>query len=125
MGAAVFDITPENFRQRLSRARRDLRSFMENQCGLVDPATPCRCSKKTRAYVQAGVVNPSNLRFHRSHLRKVNEVVAQKSRRLEAWVELFRDHPFQNGPDLVPALRSVIHSPSLLETTEMPRRPPV
>src|SRR5436190_24049768 len=40
VGAELIDISPENFRQRLARARRDLHSFMNDKCGLVNPANP-------------------------------------------------------------------------------------
>jgi RNA polymerase sigma factor (sigma-70 family) len=40
VGAEVLEITTENFRQRLTRARRDLRSFMNDKCGLVNKANP-------------------------------------------------------------------------------------
>ena len=58
VAAEVLEISPENFRQRLARARRDLRNFMNDQCGLVNPANPCRCAKKTRGFIQAGYVDP-------------------------------------------------------------------
>src|SRR5229473_5758860 len=65
VAAEVLEITPENFRQRLARARRDLRNFMNNKCGLVNQANPCRCAKKTRGFIQAGHVDPENLLFLR------------------------------------------------------------
>src|SRR6266481_4845284 len=36
VGAEVMEITTANFRQRLARARRDLRTFMNDKCGLVN-----------------------------------------------------------------------------------------
>ena len=63
VAAEVLEITPDNFRQRLARARRDLRNFMNDKCGLVNQANPCRCAKKTRGFIQAGYawVDPENL----------------------------------------------------------------
>jgi hypothetical protein len=46
VAAVVLQISPENFRQRPARARRDLRNFMNDMCGLVKQANPCRCAKK-------------------------------------------------------------------------------
>src|SRR5439155_14836307 len=46
VGGELLEISPENFRQRLARARRDLNSFMHDKCGLVNSANPCRCAKK-------------------------------------------------------------------------------
>ena len=47
VGAEVLEMTSDNFRQCLVRARRDLHSFMNQQCGLVNKGNPCRCPKKT------------------------------------------------------------------------------
>src|SRR6202045_4721713 len=46
VGADVLEITAESFRQRLTRARRDLRNFMNDKCGLVNKSNPCLCAKK-------------------------------------------------------------------------------
>jgi RNA polymerase sigma factor (sigma-70 family) len=48
VAAEILEITSENFRQRLARARRDLRNFMNDKCGLLNQRNPCRCAKKTR-----------------------------------------------------------------------------
>jgi len=63
VGAKLLEISADNFRQRLSRARRELHSFMNDKCGLVNPANPCRCAKKTRGFMQAGYVDPAKLLF--------------------------------------------------------------
>ena len=36
LGAELLDISRENYRQKLSRARRDLHNFMQDKCGLVN-----------------------------------------------------------------------------------------
>src|SRR5205085_11905585 len=73
-GAELLDSSRDNFRQKLSRARRDLHSFMENKCGLVNAANPCRCPKKTQGFAKAGYLNPEKLLFARAHVTKVREV---------------------------------------------------
>jgi RNA polymerase sigma factor (sigma-70 family) len=62
-GAQVLDCTREAFRQRVSRARRTLRYVIDNRCGLVDPANPCRCGRQIAASVQAGILRPDDLRL--------------------------------------------------------------
>jgi hypothetical protein len=66
VGAEVLEISPENFRQRLTRARRDLRNFINDKCGLVNKSNPWRCAKKTRGFIQEGHVDPDNLLFSRA-----------------------------------------------------------
>ena len=65
VAAELLEITREAFRQRLTRARRDLASFMNDKCGLVNSANPCRCAKKTRGFIAAGHVDAANLLFAR------------------------------------------------------------
>src|SRR5206468_11548746 len=48
VGAEVLEMTPENFRQCLARARRHLHSFMNIQCGLSNKCNQCRCLYKHR-----------------------------------------------------------------------------
>ena len=65
VGGAILETTADNFRQGLTRARRDLHSFMNNQCGLVNTNNPCRCPKKTRGFIEEGHVDPHDLLFRR------------------------------------------------------------
>ncbi len=58
VGSEILEMSADNFRQSLSRARRDLYQFMHGQCGLVNPTNPCRCAKKTRGFIEAGHVDP-------------------------------------------------------------------
>jgi DNA-directed RNA polymerase specialized sigma24 family protein len=59
VGAELMEISRDNFRQKLSRARRDLHNFMNDQCGLINTANPCRCAKKTQAFMKAGYIVPA------------------------------------------------------------------
>jgi len=44
-GGYILNITPAAFRKRLSRARKRLNHFMENNCSLINPSNPCTCKK--------------------------------------------------------------------------------
>ncbi len=101
VGSEILEITPENFRQSLSRARRDLYQFMNNQCGLINTANPCRCPKKTKGFIDAGHVDPSNMKFASPRVSQIRSVAGDTAIRLEGLLEqqhaaLFRDHPFLN-----------------------------
>jgi RNA polymerase sigma factor (sigma-70 family) len=123
VGAELFDITRENFRQKLSRARRDLHAFLNDQCGLVNSANPCRCTKKTDAFIRAGFVNPQNLLFARERVIRVRDVAGKTLGSLEnlqsAFADLHRDHPFHDPPDFVAALRSLIDSANFKSTLDL------
>ena len=60
-GAEVLDCSREAFRQRVSRARRTLRYVIDNRCGLVDPANPCRCGRQIAASEAAGILRRGHL----------------------------------------------------------------
>ena len=60
-GAEVLECGREAFRQRVSRARRTLRQVIDNRCGLVDPANPCRCGRQLAASEQAGILRRDDL----------------------------------------------------------------
>jgi len=93
------------FRKRLERARSDLTSFMDAKCGLLNPARPCRCPKKTAALIREGWVDPERLRFVEPHFRQASAQAPALSRRFEDLVaatpdHLFRQHPRGQGPDV-------------------------
>jgi RNA polymerase sigma factor (sigma-70 family) len=116
VGADLMEISRDNFRQKLSRARRDLHNFMNDQCGLINTANPCRCAKKTQAFMKAGYIDPANLTFARGHLARVREVAPRINEGIEgldaAYAGIHRDHPFHRSPDFVAALRALTNEPA-------------
>lgn len=117
VGAELLELSRANFRQRLARARRDLRNFMQDKCGLVNTANPCRCAKKTLGFIKAGHIDPNNLRFARERVTHVRDVAPRLSDEIaglnEAYAEVYRDHPFQSSPDFVARLRELLSRPEL------------
>ncbi|MGC4118806.1 MAG: RNA polymerase sigma factor [Myxococcales bacterium] len=117
VGAEVLGLTRANFRQRLARARQQLEEFLRGRCGLVDPANPCRCARKTRAFVRDGIVDPERLVFARPHVVAMEKASAG-GRALESAVDeasaaLWREQPFLEPPDLVARLREVLRADGL------------
>jgi hypothetical protein len=118
VGAEVLEMTADNFRQCLARARRDLHSFMNNQCGLVNKSNPCRCAKKTRGFIQDGHVDPHRLLFVPEHVERVGDVAGETVHEIENVIEqqhaaIFRDHPFLQPSDEINWLRRVLESGDL------------
>lgn len=113
VGAEVLEMTADNFRQSLARARHDLHHFMNNQCGLVNTNNPCRCPKKTRGFIAEGHVDPRHLMFVPAHLERVRDVAAEAVRDIEDVIEqqhvaIFRDHPFLQPGDQSTWLRQIL-----------------
>jgi RNA polymerase sigma factor (sigma-70 family) len=113
LGGEILGITRENYRQRLARARQQLYGFMRGKCGLADPANPCRCARKTRAFIRAGIVDPENLRFVPSHVAQIERSAEERTRALECaigsgYAHLFRDQDRREPLDLAAGLRALV-----------------
>jgi RNA polymerase sigma factor (sigma-70 family) len=113
VGGEILEMTAENFRQNLSRARRDLYRFMHDQCGLVNAKNPCRCPKKTKGFIEAGHVDPGNLQFVPLHMRRISEAAELVVRTIENTVDeqyaaTFREHPFLEPKDQLGWLRQLL-----------------
>lgn len=122
-GAELLDLTRDNFRKKLSRARADLQNFMQEKCGLVNPRNPCRCAKKTRGFINAGHIDPNNLRFAHARVTHVRDVATRVSDEIagldRAYGEVYRDHPFQTSPDFVARLRDLMSRPDFRSSLEL------
>ena len=123
VAAELLEMSCENFRQRLTRARRDLHNFMNDKCGLVNRTNPCRCAKKTRGFIQAGHVDPEHLLFVHAHVRQVHEVVPKTYETIrtldDQYANLYRQHPFYEPPDFAPMLRRLVESPDFRRATDL------
>jgi RNA polymerase sigma factor (sigma-70 family) len=115
VGAEVLGMTAANFRQILTRARRDLYTFMAGQCGLINEQNPCRCARKMRGFVDKGYMNPERLRFAMGHQFRVRQVAPSRAQELKAvtdrlHAELFREHPFLDLKSQSDVIRRALES---------------
>lgn len=113
VGAAMAGISRDNFRQRLSRARRDLYQFMNKKCGLVNRDNPCRCDRKTKSFIKAGWVDAAQLKFNTAYVHSIQQVAPQKAEDLDDLLEnkyasLFKELPFQEKPHHEKVLSAVL-----------------
>src|SRR5262245_16419175 len=118
VGSEILEMTPDNFRQSLARARRDLYQFMNNQCGLVNTTNPCRCPKKTKGFILAGHVDPGRLLFVPLHVRRISEAASGTVREIEGvldrqYAAVYRDHPFLSPSDQTDWLRRILDRPEV------------
>jgi RNA polymerase sigma factor (sigma-70 family) len=113
LGSSLLEISKDNFRQILSRARRDLCNFMNSKCGLINKANPCRCDRKTKGFIKAGWVDIEKLKFNTSYISKINELAKGKSADLDneletKYADLFRNQPFQEKKHTDKLLNSIL-----------------
>jgi RNA polymerase sigma factor (sigma-70 family) len=118
VGGEVLEMSADNFRQCLARARRDLYQFMHGQCGLVNANNPCRCPKKTKGFIAGGHVDPGRLLFVPLHVRRIKDAAADTVREIEdvldrEYAAVFREHPFLEPPDQVEWVRRVLARPDI------------
>lgn len=76
-GAAICEITPAAFRQRLARARRTIRHVIDNRCGLVNPANPCRCGRQIQSALHLGFLDRDRLTLTR-HPRRPGDTAERR-----------------------------------------------
>lgn len=120
VGSEIMEISRDNFRKKLSRARKELFNFMNDKCGLVNESNPCKCSKKAKALVDTGYVNPVKLMFNTNYVIKVKQATGNKLEKLSGYVEknagkLFKEQPFSNSPDNIEYLRGLINTAEFKE----------
>jgi hypothetical protein len=118
LGSKIFNISKANYRQRLSRARKRVYTFTKEKCGLINHTNPCCCSKKLKALIEYGAVDPNNLRFNHNYLYKIKEIVQRRHTRFKDVVDtqcrrLFKDQPLQTSPDYVQIFREMLASDEL------------
>lgn len=99
LGAELLEISSDNFRKILNRARKDLYNFMNKKCGLLNLNNPCRCPKKTKGFIQAGWVQPGKLQFQADFLQKLSDLSLEKANACDSLIEekygtLFKDSPY-------------------------------
>jgi len=117
VGAEVMELSPANFRQVLARARRDLYSFMNDKCGLVNQANPCRCVRKTRGFIDKGYVDPKHLQFVPDRLIQIRTVTPSRVHELDILEQehaaVFLDHPMLPAPEEVLSIRRLFDLPDV------------
>ena len=124
VGSEILEMSPDNFRQSLFRARRDLYHFMNNQCGLINANNPCRCHKKTRGFVDAGHVNPNNMMFSSPRINTIRSVAPETYSQIEdvlnvQYAAIFRDHPFLEPKDQILWFRKMLEQRNIRDTLHL------
>lgn len=121
VGAEILDVSATNFRQLLSRARRDLYELMNGKCGLVNTANPCRCTKKARGFMEKAYIYPLNRQFTPQHAAQIHDIAPDRLAELATAADranaiLFRGHPVLPVEDQVRLIAE------LLDTRDVAKR---
>jgi RNA polymerase sigma factor (sigma-70 family) len=118
LGAEIFKISPQNFRVKLSRARKELHNYMEYKCGLINKANPCRCVKKAKSALKMGVINENNMILKPSYTKKIGDFVSENQDEMreildQKYVEIFREHPSKTNFDAETVVTKIINDKTI------------
>ncbi|MEL6591212.1 MAG: RNA polymerase sigma factor [Bacteroidota bacterium] len=119
LGAEVFGISPQNFRVKLHRARKDLYNYMNNKCGLVNQDNPCRCPKKAKTLAKQGALSADKLQFNIEHKHKIAAYVEEEHARVseafhKIYTDLFRQHPAKDNFGKETVISEIIENEELM-----------
>ncbi len=124
LASEFLEISPDNFRQRLARARRDLYNFMNNKCGLVNKSNPCRCPKKTKGMIQMGIVDPERLQFNTDYVQRIRDLIPERAEKMlntyeEQYQRPFGEHPFQMSMRSQRIVQDILNNETIKEIFEL------
>ncbi len=120
-GAYILEISSLAYRKRLSRARTRMRGFMNNTCGLVNPANNCHCERQLGHKVKYEKLGPARLMFAGASTAAptiasdfppglVEQSIAELEK-LDRTVAIFRHHPAYAAPDnFMKAIKQLLES---------------
>ncbi len=118
LGGDIFEISPQNFRIKLHRARKDLFNYMNNKCGLVNKENPCRCPKKAKALKKMGVLDEKKMLFNIKTKTKVKDFAEENHEEAlddftTTYTKLFQEHPIKDDFDKDTIIKELIHNDKL------------
>lgn len=124
LGSEILDISKDNFRQKLSRAKSQLGSFMNGQCSLVKATNSCKCSKKAKSFIDAGMVNPKKMTYNTDYLNKINQILPDRDSEMASEIEtasvaIFQGAPFQEKETLKNKILNVISTESVRKSLDI------
>ncbi|MFT5337091.1 MAG: RNA polymerase sigma factor (sigma-70 family) [Luteibaculaceae bacterium] len=118
IGAEVFNVSKENYRVKLARTRKEFHAFMNQQCGLVNLANPCRCSKKAKAMEAAGkmkvnekLFDPNYYSTIQTYAEKVADEVADVVDK--KYIDFFQKHPSKSDFSAETVVSEIINDKTL------------
>jgi len=120
IASQLLNISAENFRQQLSRAKADLFQFMENKCGLMNPNNPCRCAKKTKGFINDGLIDKTRLQFKTEVVKQIKEIALENNTKLDNLIEgkyltFFRDQPYESKDLKKELLKTILFNKDIID----------
>ncbi|MGI6200809.1 MAG: RNA polymerase sigma factor [Christensenellales bacterium] len=121
IAAQILQITPEAYRQRLSRVRKRMAAFLAQYCGLSGTGG-CACQRRIHYAVATHRLDPQQLDFSSMEPCRYEEIVdcTEAMEQLDARSQVFADFPAYRAPrDVERWVRELIGSPSFAKVVNM------
>lgn len=95
----ILDISPENYRQKLSRIRKKVAKFLLSNCGLTETGF-CQCSKRITYAISQQRINPQKLSYSRLETldKKLLTAYTNEMENLQALSDTFENLPQYKSP---------------------------
>lgn len=121
VGSEIMEISKENFRVKLHRAKKQLYNFMNHKCGLINKSNPCRCHRKTAGFIKIGYVDPIKLNFQKDVINSIDKVLERKIETysdavLSDYQRLYQEHPFLRSPDKLDSIKKLLSTQTIKDT---------
>jgi hypothetical protein len=97
---------------------------MQDKCGLINVAAPCRCQKKTKGYIKDGIVSPETIQFYRQFTDSIESVVESKNREIDylitnPYLYLFTQQPYETKKDNEIKSRHILSDPAVMQLFQL------
>ena len=118
VGAEVFGLSKDNYRQKLSRTRKEFHAFLNRQCGLVNLENPCRCSKKAKAMEAAGRMQTNAKLFDPEYYANISHYAEKYADEVadmvdKKYIEFFQKHPSKKDFTADTVVKEILNDPDL------------
>lgn len=115
LGSEMMGISRTNFRKILSRSRKRIFNFLNDRCSLINENNPCRCDKAIDTQIRMGLMHPDRKLSNGDYALTVNGALSRRlgestEKYYKKYVNLIREQPFYNSPELSAWLREEISS---------------
>ena len=120
----MIEITPENFRKNISRAKKKLCNFLKENCGLINPLSSCRCKNKAQVLIEKGLIDPQKLVFTKKSLNYLEELSKRKAEKFSRWFsskchQFFSVNYLHESPDYSSIFKDMVNSSELNDLMDL------